>query len=336
MRSATHKPPPPFTHVYVEQAAREHPETRRVLERMPQSRIVPISHHKEILNRPRQEWRAQKAAPALVLALRRGEFLYAASAHTPDFGHGRFHYNALAQNCLYDCAYCYLQGMFPSAHLVLFVNNEDYLAATDEALKAGPMYLALSYDTDLLALENILPYTRRWVDFARDRPSLSVEIRTKSAAYAPLGRIAPAPNAILAWTLSPDPVAKRYESKTPSLAQRLRAAAKAMEAGWPVRLCVDPVLLVQDWHRIYTQFVATVSSALDLAQARDVSIGVFRMNKDYLKNMRHRAAPTDLLYYPYTTTGNIVTYAQPEHEALTGHVRDLFSRHIPPERIFVQ
>mgnify|MGYP006970641936 FL=1 len=28
-------------------------------------------------------------------------------------------------NCIYDCSYCYLKGMYPSGHMVLFVNIED-------------------------------------------------------------------------------------------------------------------------------------------------------------------------------------------------------------------
>ena len=29
-------------------------------------------------------------------------------------------------NCVYDCSYCFLQGMFNSANYLVFVNYEDY------------------------------------------------------------------------------------------------------------------------------------------------------------------------------------------------------------------
>ena len=34
-------------------------------------------------------------------------------------------------NCIYDCDYCYLQGMYPSANIVVFVNHEDFFDAVD-------------------------------------------------------------------------------------------------------------------------------------------------------------------------------------------------------------
>lgn len=30
-------------------------------------------------------------------------------------------------NCIFDCEYCYLKGMYPSGNLVVFVNLEDIL-----------------------------------------------------------------------------------------------------------------------------------------------------------------------------------------------------------------
>ena len=58
-------------------------------------------------------------------------------------------------NCIYDCEYCYLKGMYQSAHLVIFVNLEDIFAEVKKIIAQHEMYLCVSYDTDLLALEEI-------------------------------------------------------------------------------------------------------------------------------------------------------------------------------------
>ena len=128
-------------------------------------------------------------------------------------------------NCVYNCDYCYLQGMFPSANIVAFVNVEDYFAATRQAIlnrsnPSQPFYLCISYDTDLLAFESIAPYCRAWIEFAYEQPDLLVEIRTKSAAYRAIRELSPTDRVILAWTLSPKPVAARYEHGAPPLRQR--------------------------------------------------------------------------------------------------------------------
>ncbi len=325
----------PFERIYVEEAAREHPGTARVLEQLASSRVIVIDHYKDLFNRPRQDWRAQKQAPSLILARRRDDFLYDGSAHTPDFGHPRFFYNALALNCVYDCGYCYLQGMFPGAHVTLFVNNEDYLAAADRALRDGPLYLALSYDTDLLTFEHLLPHAREWLAFARSRPELTVEIRTKSARYNLLRGIEPIPNAVLAWTLSPQPVVERHEAMTPSLRHRVRAAAEAMRDGWRVRICIDPILRVPDWEKVYPDFIDELAGHLNLANIQDFSLGVFRINKDYLKNMKRRAAPSELLHYPYENNNGLSSYPKPQRDDMTALVRECLLRHVGAERIFV-
>lgn len=310
-----------FERVYVEEAAWDHPETRRILDRYRTAKITEISNYKEIFNRPRQEWRLQKRRQSLILARRRNTFLYQGSNYTPSFDHQRFAYNALALNCVFDCNYCYLQGMFPSAYLTLFVNQEDYLQATEKALSEGPLYLALSYDTDLLALETTLPYNRTWIDFTRRNPSLTVEMRTKSASFRTIRDIPPVDRYILAWTLSPQPVIDQYEPKTPSLGQRLKAISEAIQAGWKVRICIDPILRIPAWKSVYQHFCDQILRSIEPSGIRDVSLGVFRINRDYFKNLRKRATESDLLYYPYQKQGELFTYPKEQRDEMLSLIR---------------
>ena len=82
--------------------------------------------------------------------------------------------------------------MYPSANIVLFVNQEDYFAEIKKSLSTHPLYLCISYDTDLLALEALTKMTRRYLDFAISEQALTTEIRTKSAvSVAPLAERLP-------------------------------------------------------------------------------------------------------------------------------------------------
>ena len=56
-------------------------------------------------------------------------------------------------NCVFDCEYCYLKGMYPSGNVVLFVNLDDIFDEVYKLLQKHPVYLCVSYDTDLLAVE---------------------------------------------------------------------------------------------------------------------------------------------------------------------------------------
>ena len=52
-------------------------------------------------------------------------FFYEGAPVCQDFGNTNFYYCSTMMNCIYDCSYCYLKGMYPSGHMVLFVNIED-------------------------------------------------------------------------------------------------------------------------------------------------------------------------------------------------------------------
>lgn len=65
----------------------------------------------------------------------------------------------------------------------------------------------------------------------------------------------PIPNVILAWTISPDEIIKKYENKTPTLNRRLEDITSALKDGWNVRICLDPILHVKNWKQIYSEFI---------------------------------------------------------------------------------
>ena len=329
---------PDFSHLYVESAARDYPLTGKLLKRFPKSQRVWIDDYLEVFARSRQNFQMQKRSMKLILAVKKDNFLYAGSNNAQDFGYPNFHYNTLILNCLYNCDYCFLQGMYPSANVVLYVNTEDFFEATRRAVERRadpdtPLYLAISYDTDLLAFESLAHYCRLWIEFCRETPDLLVEIRTKSANYAGLGKLPPHPRAILAWTLSPDEVVRAYEKLTPSLDKRLQAAARAQADGWPVCLCFDPVLRIPNWREAYKQCVEKTFERIDPGRVRNVSVGVFRMNREYFKRMKKSRDDSDILFYPYKSDGNVVTHSTLERREMTGFLKETLEQYIDKEKI---
>ena len=115
-----------FSHVYVEDKARSFPLTAKILEKTKGAVVIPIAHYKDIFDRPRQDTLAQKKDPALILAVREGNRIFKGAPVCQSFGQRNFYYASTVMNCPFDCAYCYLKGMYPSAQPVVFVNFEDY------------------------------------------------------------------------------------------------------------------------------------------------------------------------------------------------------------------
>lgn len=326
---------PFFSHIYIEQEALKHPNTAKILSRYPNAEYIPIKHYKDVFCRGHQSYGLQKQSPKLILAIKKTSFVYEGAPVCQSFGNQHFYYTSLVMNCIYDCEYCYLQGMYPSANIVIYVNLEDYFKEIVKLLEAYPVYLCISYDTDLLAFENILGYVEQWLAFARKQPGLTIELRTKCAASQVLDNLMPQDNFILAWTLTPETIQSKYEHHTPSLQERLACINKVMNKGYTLRLCFDPLIYQEDWQTLYNELVRRTFLTLPADKIRDVSLGVFRVSHDYLKQMRKQRPDSVIIQYPYENDHGICHYGRTLSNAMISYVRNLIKEYISESKIYI-
>ena len=321
-----------YSHIYVEEAAYKYPLTQQILEKFKSSTIITIKHYKDMFNRSRQDFLLQKKAPSLILAVNNSELLYPGARFCQSFGNANFYYTSNVMNCIYDCEYCYLQGMYPSGNMVVFVNVEDYFSEVSQKLKEHSMYICISYDTDLLAIEGMTGITKQWIDFAATNPDLTIEIRTKSAYMIDRLNNSNLKNVIFAWTLSPDFITQ-YEHLTPSLDARLKAVSVAIENGSTVRLCFDPMIYVPNYKDIYSDFYHKVFTQIHGDKIFDLSIGVFRISSDYLKSMRKKRHCA-ITAYPYENIDGMCSYEQKKSDEMLDFARLELSKYISSDKIF--
>ena len=156
---------PFFSHIYVEEAVWNHPRTQKILSRFPQAQVIPVHHYKDVFCRRGQSVVRQHKTQNLILAEKKNNLIYQGAPVCQSFGNHWFYYTSCMMNCIYDCEYCYLKGMYPSANVVLFVNLEDIFAEVERLLEQHSVYLCVSYDTDLLAVEPVIGYTAEWMRF---------------------------------------------------------------------------------------------------------------------------------------------------------------------------
>jgi spore photoproduct lyase len=270
--------------------------------------IIPIHHYKDVFNRRRQDAIRQHEDSILVLASKKGQLIYHGAPVCQDFGNEYFYYTSCIMNCLYNCDYCYLKGMYPSGIPVIFVNLEDTFRELEALLTLHPVYLSVSYDTDLLAVESLTGYVKRWVEFTRSHPDLTIEIRTKCPRKDLFSKIEACDRVIFAYTISPDPIIQRFEHGTGSLAARLAAVKAAMEQGFSLRLCFDPMVYISDWKSVYHTMMDEVEEAIDLSRIRDFSVGSFRISESYLKPMRRLMQDSAVVQFPFERKNGYYQY----------------------------
>jgi spore photoproduct lyase len=324
-----------FSHIYVEEEIREHPLTLDVLNKFPKAIIVTINNYKNVFNPSNQNFQSQKLKKKLILAKKKDNYIYKGSALTDTFHRGKFYYNTLIMNCLYNCDYCYLQGMYNSSHIVIFVNLEDFFSETEKVLREeNKITLCISYDTDLLALERYVPYTSKWIEFAKNNPNLTIEIRTKSNSYIKISHLKPIDNVILAWTLSPDEIVKDIEKDTPTLNRRLKSLCDATSDGWNTRICLDPILYVKNWKNIYSNLISKIVENPELKNISDITFGVFRINSEYLKKIKKMRVDSKIIYHPYKKYGSVETYKKEIQLRIEDYILNELLKFFPKEKIF--
>ena len=331
-----------FRHIYVEEALLQSPETKGILQKFPKAKVIPIKHYKDVFNRKKQGRLAQSHSRKLILAKKEGQRLYDGAVVCQDFSESHFCYTSLLMNCPFHCAYCYLQGMYPSSNLVMFLNLEDYFADCRKWIaEKGSLYLCISYDTDLLAMEGIYPYVEEFARFLNQENALRIEVRTKAGGEGLWRKMRRLPlssegrkRMIFAFTLSPDEIIEEAEEGTARLSSRIFAIQKALEEGYLVRLCFDPMIYHPRWKELYGALLQEVFEKIPMEQIHDCSLGSFRISESYLKAMGKALPHSPHTQFPYENTGGYYHYPKELMEEMEGFLYSRLQEKLPKEKIF--
>lgn len=335
----------PFSHIYIEKQLLGTESANTILSHFHNSTIVEINHYKDVFCRSRQDFSLQKTSPALILAEKKGELIYEGAGVCQSFGNEHFYYTSCIMNCIYGCEYCYLSGMYPSGNIVFFLNTEDYFTQVRKILEKNPVYLCISYDTDLLAFNPLTGILNKWIAFADSTEGLTLEIRTKCGNLASvrdsLKNCRHPERIIFAYTLSPESIISEYEKGTASLKSRLKAVKELQELDIPCRLAFDPMIYVPEWKKIYGETADAVFKGAEGCEHPepgrifDVSVGSFRISEAYLKNMRKNAPDSAVVQYPFENENGVYHYPTRLMKEMENYMVERCGEYIPQDKIFL-
>jgi len=322
--------------IYIEEEIAAHPRTQAILERFPDAVKISCDRYGEIFNRKAQNFRLQKKQPALLLA-RKHKGLILPTPKQYGIGADHNYYFSHMLNCLYDCRYCFLQGMFQSAHYVLFVNYEDFIEEMQSLLtKHGcePVHFFSGYDCDSLALDPVTDFTNKFLPFFEDNPQALLELRTKSTQIRTLLKREPIQNCVIAFSFTPDKIAAALEHKTPAVNKRLQAIIDLQQAGWQVGLRFDPLIYTKDYANEYTDLFNDIFSKINPELTHSVSLGSFRLPKDYFRKLVKLYPDDKLFSSPLVEVNNNIGYATEIRDEMLEFCKDIITQHIPTEKFF--
>jgi len=322
--------------IYIEENIVQHPRVIEIMTRFPQARKIICGRYGEVFNPKAQNFRLQKQKPALILAEKYKNFTMPVPSGY-GIGASRNFYFSHMLNCLYDCRYCFLQGMYQSANYVLFINYEDFQDEIKQRCAETPteaVHFFSGYDCDSLALEPVTGFAERFLPIFEAIPNAWLELRTKSTQVRSLLSREAFPRCIVAFSLNPDEIATKVEAKAPSLERRLDALLKLQTHGWQIGLRFDPMIYQLGYQQQYQHLFEQVFSVIKLESLHSVSLGAFRLPEKYFKKV-HKLFPDEKLFVsPLENNQGMISYKEALEQEMTHFCTEQLLRYIPKELFF--
>ena len=323
--------------IYIEQTVRDHERTNKILKRFSDARIISCDRYGEVFNPRSQNFRIQKQNPALIIAEKFKNFLLPAPEGFGIGGNNNFYFSHML-NCLYDCRYCFLQGMFQSANYVLFVNYEDFMGAIDETInklqnKETATFFS-GYDCDSLALESVTGFAKQFLPFFRERPRALLELRTKSLNTQVLLQTEAFNNCIIAFSFTPEEVSKVTEIGVPTVSSRIAMMEKLSKAGWKIGLRLDPLIYHNNYKSNYKKLINKIFYKIGNESFHSVSVGAMRFPKSIYNKIERLYPDSTLLASALESTKGMVSYHKNIEKEMIQYCRSYLAKYLPVEKIF--
>ena len=319
--------------VYIETDIRDHPRTERLLERLGQRDIVLIEHYGEVFNPRAQNFRLQKKNPAVIIARKNKGHVLAAP---PGFGLGGDHnyYFSHMLNCMYDCRYCFLQGMYQSAHQILFVNFEDFaeqIRKVSAEHADAPVWFYSGYDCDSLANDPMTHFCDYFLPVIESIDNAWMELRTKSTQVRALLRREPLERVVTAFSFTDETSHARLEHGVPPIDRRIDSMRRLHEAGWPIGLRFDPIVYHPDYQSGFSQLLEQIFSAIDPASIHSASLGSFRLTRDHYRDVARLYPEEPLFAQQMTLENGIVSYPREREREMIEYCESRLLEYLPNE-----
>ena len=202
-----------------------------------------------------------------------------------------------AFNCVFDCAYCFLNSYLNAYGIQQFVNYRDALNELEIVARANPnqvLRVGSGEFTDSMMYDNVTGFAEECASFCDRYRNIFIELKTKSSNIDHLPR-ATSRNMVLAWSLNTDRAITRYERGAASLNARLEAAGRAAALGYCTAFHFDPIIIEGDWRQEYREIVDRLFSVADPNAIAWISLGCFRYSPAYRESIRDMTAARSLV-----------------------------------------
>lgn len=182
----------------------------------------------------------------------------------------------LVEGCFFNCSYCILQLYLKDRPITVYTNLDSLFSELDTLLSSGKFIrIGTGELGDSLCLEEYTGYAAKLIEYFNDKNAL-FEVKTKDSRIESLLNCKHNGKTVISFSMNPENLAATEETGASTPDERIRALQTAQDAGYPVGLHFDPVILYDGWEKDYSEFIKQIGKELSIQKIKWISIGLLR------------------------------------------------------------
>ena len=190
-----------------------------------------------------------------------------------------------SSGCTAMCMYCYLVCNYNKcAYLRLFVNREQMLEKIIKVANASEKQLTfeIGSNSDLI-LENTITVNLEWTieNFAITEKGF-LTLPTKFDMVDEILPLQHNGKIIIRMSVNPEEIINKVEFGTSRLKGRIGAINKLAGAGYKVGILIAPVILVDEWQKLYSDLIKRLNEELSEKVKKNAFFEIILMTYSYV------------------------------------------------------
>jgi len=181
----------------------------------------------------------------------------------------------LTTGCAGHCHYCYLQTtMSAKPYVRIYVNLDEILARAAryiEERKPEITRFEAACTGDPVSLEHMTGALGKYIEFMADQPYGRLRFVTKFADVDSLLPLRHGGHTRIRFSVNADDVVRQFEPATSSLDERIDAAGRVAEAGYPLGFIIAPIIKYDGWREGYRRLLEKLHDRLKDVPLNDLT-----------------------------------------------------------------
>ncbi|WP_419657506.1 hypothetical protein Dvar_66500 [Desulfosarcina variabilis str. Montpellier] len=192
-----------------------------------------------------------------------------------------------SNGCFYQCDWCYLKLTYRANQpfIKVYANYGQIIRQLEKTLsnRSDPVIFNSGEMADSLALEHLIGAGQKFIPWFGASDNGYLFMLTKSDNVNEILDLPHNGHTIIAWSMNHDWVSRKFEIGAPPFMRRLNAAQRLQNAGYPVRIRLDPIVPFDGWEKAYAE---TVRIIFEKIRPERITLGTLRFEAGFYKN-RH-------------------------------------------------